>query len=240
VNAFRIVTAGDSALIVEFEDRIDPAVNARAIACADALQAAGLPGVRDVVPTFRSVAVYFDPLHTDGDVLFARVEAAAAAASAGAEASRTPIRIPVCYGGDFGPDLSALAAFSHLDEHAVVAAHTARTYRVFMLGFVPGFAYLGTVDERIAMPRRSAPRVRVPAGSVGIAGVQTGIYPTETPGGWQIIGRTPVKPFDPDRTEPFLLKAGDAVEFYAIDPDRFTDAAEEGRRRGGGATEAAG
>jgi inhibitor of KinA len=112
-----------------------------------------------------------------------------------------------------------------MDEAGVVAAHTARTYRVFMLGFVPGFAYLGTVDDRIAMPRRSTPRVRVPLGSVGIAGVQTGIYPMETPGGWQLVGRTPIKPFDPDRAEPFLLAAGDAVQFYAIDRERFLELA---------------
>jgi inhibitor of KinA len=221
VSAFRLVSAGDSALIVEFEPRIDPSVNARAIQLADALQAARLPGVLDVVPTFRSVAVYFDPLHTNGEALFARVEAEAAKPSADPDTDRPPVRVPVCYGGEFGPDLAAVAAFSGLDEAAVVAAHTGRTYRTFMVGFVPGFAYLGTVDERIAMPRRDTPRIRVPIGSVGIAGIQTGIYPMETPGGWQLVGRTPLKPFDPDRAEPFLVKAGDAVEFYAIDPDQF-------------------
>lgn len=227
MSAFRIVSAGDSAVIVEFEDRIDPAVNARAIAVADGIQAAGLAGVRDVVPTFRSVAIYFDPLHTDGDVLMARVEAEAASSSHDVGASRTPVRIPVCYGGDLGPDLGAVAEFSQLDEATVVALHTERSYRVFMLGFVPGFAYLGTVDDRIAMPRRATPRVRVPPGSVGIAGVQTGIYPLETPGGWQLVGRTPLKAFDPDRAEPFLLKAGDSVEFYAIDRDRFLELEHE-------------
>src|SRR6185503_17931278 len=134
-----------------------------------------------------------------------------------ATGARAPVRIPVCYGGELGPDLGAVAGFSQMDEAAVVVAHTARTYRVFMLGFVPGFAYLGTVDDRIAMPRRSTPRVRVPVGSVGIAGVQTGVYPAETPGGWQLIGRTPVKPFDPFRDPPFLMKAGDSVQFYPIE-----------------------
>ena len=225
MNAFRIVSAGDSAIVVEFDNRIDPSVNARAIAVAEAIQAAGLVGVRDVVPTFRSVAIYFDPLHTGGDALIARVEAEAARWSQEAEAARTPVRIPVCYGGDLGPDLGAVAEFSQLDEATVVALHTGRSYRVFMLGFVPGFAYLGSVDDRIAMPRRATPRVRVPPGSVGIAGVQTGIYPLETPGGWQLVGRTPIKPFDPDRAEPFLLKAGDTVEFYAIDRQQFNDVA---------------
>jgi inhibitor of KinA len=104
-----------------------------------------------------------------------------------------------------------------MSEADVIRAHAGGTYRVFMLGFVPGFAYLGIVDERIAVPRHTTPRVRVPAGSVGIAGVQTGIYPSETPGGWQLIGRTPLKPFDPSRDQPFLMKAGDAVQFYPID-----------------------
>lgn len=216
----RIVPAGDSALIVEFEERIDPAVNVRAIALADAVQRASIAGVRDVVPTYRSVAVYFDPLRVDYDALLARLEA-------GASGVTTPppdaslVRIPVCYGGDLGPDLASVAAFARSSEDEVVRLHTACTYRVFMLGFVAGYAYLGVVDSRIAMPRHSVPRVRVPAGSVGIAGVQTGVYPTETPGGWQLIGRTPVKPFDPHRAEPFLMKAGDSVEFYAITRSEF-------------------
>ena len=218
---YRIVPAGESSLIVEFEERIDPAVNARTIACADAIQSANIAGVRDVVPTYRSVAVYFDPLRTDGDQLMERLAHEAEHADAPVATTAPPVRIPVCYGGEFGPDLASVAAFAGLPEAEVVRLHSAATYRVFMLGFVPGFAYLGLVDGRIAMPRRSTPRVRVPTGSVGIAGIQTGIYPAETPGGWQLIGRTPVKPFDAARRQPFLLKAGDAVHFYPIEPAEF-------------------
>jgi inhibitor of KinA len=221
VSRFRIVPAGDSALIVEFDERIDPAVNARAIACAEAIVAARLDGVRDVVPTYCSVAVYFDPLHTGGDALLACLEREAGKPASSAPAARAPVRIPVCYGGDLGPDLPAVAAFAGMTEADVAHAHAAVHYRVFMLGFVPGFAYLGIVDSRIAMPRHSTPRVRVPIGSVGIAGVQTGVYPAETPGGWRLIGRTPVKPFDPSRDEPFLMAAGDAVQFYPIDRDEY-------------------
>ncbi len=216
-TAYRIVPAGDSAVIVEFEERIDLAVNARTIACADAIQAVNMPGVRDVVPTYRSVAVYFDPLRTDGDALLERIAHEAEHAVVAEAAASAPVRIPVCYGGELGPDLASVAVFAGIPEDEVIGLHSSATYRVFMLGFVPGFAYLGLVDERIAMPRHSTPRVRVPTGSVGIAGVQTGIYPAETPGGWQLIGRTPTKPFDPARSEPFLMKAGDAVQFYAID-----------------------
>jgi KipI family sensor histidine kinase inhibitor len=215
------VTAGDSALIVELEERIDPVVNANAIAIAEQIQAARIDGVRDVVPTYRSVAVYFDPLRTDYDRLFARLEAEASRRIEGITTAREPVRIPVLYGEDVGPDLGAVAAFAHMTGDEVVRLHTSATYRVFMLGFVAGFAYMGIVDARIAMPRQTTPRVRVPVGSVGIAGVQTGIYPAETPGGWQVIGRTPVKPFDPARPEPFLLKAGDAVQFFAIDRTEY-------------------
>ena len=129
--------------------------------------------------------------------------------------------MPVCYSGEFGPDLADVAAFGGITEAETVRLHTSRTYRVFMLGFSPGFTYMGSVDGRIAAPRLSAPRVRVPAGSVGIAGVQTGIYPAPTPGGWQIVGRTPLKPFDLERPEPFLFKPGDAVQFYAIEPSEY-------------------
>lgn len=216
-SPYRIVPAGESALIVEFEERIDPGVNARTIACAEAIQAARLMGVRDVVPTYRSVAVYFDPLRTNGDALTACLERAAGGAPSQIAASSAAVRIPVCYGGDLGPDLAHVASLAGLAEADVIHRHAGGTYRVFMLGFVPGFAYLGIVDERIAVPRRATPRVRVPAGSVAIAGVQTGIYPAETPGGWQLIGRTPLKPFDPSRDQPFLMKAGDTVQFYPID-----------------------
>lgn len=223
----RIVPAGDAAIVVEFEARIDPAVNAQAIALAEAVQAAAVAGVRDVVPTYRSVAIHFDPLRTDIDALTEHIDRTVARADSTAVVTRAPIRIPVCYGGEIGPDLAAVAAFARCSEEAVVHTHTATTYRVFMLGFVPGFAYLGIVDERIAAPRHAVPRVRVPARSVAIAGLQTGIYPTETPGGWQIIGRTPLDPFDPNRPEPFLMKAGDAVQFYAIERNEFVSLKSE-------------
>jgi len=211
-----IVSAGDSAIVVEFEERIDEAVNARAIALASAVQQAAVRGVRDVVPTFHAVAIYFDPLRTAYTELTARIQHELDRPSAEPAAARAPLRIPVCYGGDLGPDLADVAAFARISEDEVVRRHAAGTYRVFMLGFVAGFAYMGTVDASIAMPRRATPRIRVPLGSVGIAGVQTGVYPAETPGGWQLIGRTPVKPFDPARAEPFLMQAGDHVQFFPI------------------------
>lgn len=226
----RLVAAGDSVVIVEFEDRIDPAVNAKAVTLATCLRQAAVPGVRDVVPTFRSVAVYFDPLRTDYDTLCRRLDqdaghivasADSGAATLDASRSTTPIRVPVCYGGTFGPDLADVAAFAGISEAGAADLHAGRIYRVYMLGFIPGFAYMGSVDARIAAPRRTAPRPRVPAGSVGIAGAQTGIYPSESPGGWQLIGRTPVRPFDLERAEPAMFSAGDLVQFYRIDRADF-------------------
>jgi inhibitor of KinA len=213
----RIVPLGDSALLVEFEDRIDQAINERCIALAEALEARGVAGVRDIVPAYRTVAVYFDPLKTDRPRLQRELDQAIAAPLPAASGVREIIRVPVCYGAVDGPDLTEVARFAGTSEEAVVALHTAAIYRVFMLGFSPGFAYMGAVDARIAAPRRATPRTAVPAGSIGIAGPQTGIYPSETPGGWQLVGRTPLRVFDASRTPPSRFRAGDRVQFFAID-----------------------
>ena len=207
--------AGDSALLLELEAAIDAGVNARAIAIADAVRQRDLPGIRDVVSTFHSVAVFFDPVSTD----VAAVAAALHEESGVAVPRRTgrAIDVPVAYGGDAGPDLAEVAAFARCTPQTVVERHASRPYRVFMLGFLPGFAYMATVDETIAAPRKATPRVRVPAGSVGIAGRQTGIYPSESPGGWQIVGRTGLAVFDPARTPPALFLPGDEVRFVPVD-----------------------
>src|SRR5439155_17589530 len=171
----------------------------------------------------RSVTVYFDPLQTNYDALGAMLERLARHPVQREPPHRDPIRIPVCYGGAHGPDLSRVAQFAGLSEDAVVDLHAAAVYRVMMLGFTPGFAYMGIVDARIAAPRLESPRPRVPRGSVGVAQEQTGIYPSETPGGWQLIGRTPVRPFDMSRSDPFLLHAGDEVRFVPIAQKEFDE-----------------
>jgi KipI family sensor histidine kinase inhibitor len=214
---FQIVPAGDAVLIVQFAERVDPVINARAIALAERLRTLMSAGILDVVPTFRSVAVYFDPLRTDHDRLVAELQRLASTELPVDAQPREAIQVPVEYGGTCGPDLADVARFAKMSEDEVVRLHTGVTYRVFMLGFVPGFAYMGTVDQRIAAPRRQTPRTTVPMGSVGIAGVQTGIYPSELPGGWQLIGRTAIKPFDLSRNEPSLFKPGDTVRFVAVD-----------------------
>lgn len=206
--------AGDAALLLELDPVIAPEVNARAVAAATALRQEAPPGVRDVVPTYRTVAVYFDPLRVDVDGLRRALERAAQAPPASTE-SRT-IEVPTVYGGAAGPDLDALATTAGLSAAEVVECHTGTTYRVYMLGFLPGFAYLGTVDPRIAAPRLASPRLAVPAGSVGIAGRQTGIYPRLSPGGWRIVGRTALTLFDPARTPAALLRPGDHVRFVPV------------------------
>ena len=208
--------AGDAAVTLELEPpRIDPVINARVVALAAGVRAARYPGVRDVVPSYSAVTVYFDPLRTDLDQLWAVLEEVAAAPMGDAEPARKVV-VGVRYGGTAGPDLEAVAVFAGCSTKEVVRRHTAPRYRVYMVGFLPGFPYLGTVDARIAMPRRSSPRLAVPAGSVGIAGTQTGIYPTTAPGGWRLIGLAAVDPFDAGREPPSLFRPGDTVRFEAV------------------------
>ena len=222
--SWRLSRLGDAALVLAFEERIDPVVNGCVVRAADAIRGAARAGVRDVVGSFAAVTVHFDPLRTDVDALAGEVERIAQEASAvrgGPDPPRRTVEIPVCYGGACGPDLGAVARFAGCAEAAVIERHAAPAYRVYMLGFLPGFAYLAAVDPTIAAPRRDAPRLRVPAGSVGIAGGQTGVYPQPAPGGWQLVGRTPRRVHDPERAEPFLLRAGDAVRFVPIDEAEF-------------------
>lgn len=208
-----IVAQGDSCITLQFDAGIDPAVNAHCIAIAQAVDTRRHAGVRDVVPTYNGVTVHFDPREADREALKHMLTELSREDAPALDLQGELVTIPVTYGGEAGPDLSDVASFARCSEADVVRLHTAAPYRVFMLGFLPGFAYMGQVDARIAMPRLDAPRPRVPAGSVGIAGLQTGIYPCDTPGGWRVVGRTAAALFDPTRPQPFLLKAGDSVRF---------------------------
>lgn len=201
-------------LLFELEPVVDAALNRRAVATAAAVRASGLPGVRDVRATYRSVAVDYDPLIGDRDAI-ARAVAAAFTTASSAPAGRE-VEIPVVYGGDGGPDLAEVAERSGVSVSALVAAHSAPAYHAFMLGFMPGFPYLGPVDQAIVAPRRATPRLRVGAGSVGIAGRQTGIYPRDCPGGWAIVGRTDTVLFDPSREPVASVQPGDRVRFVPV------------------------
>lgn len=212
----RIRECGESMLLVELEATIDPLVNERAIVLASRIRGRQARGVRDVAPGYCTVGVHFDPLQTDLAALEQAITSEFNAIDIAAVADRPAIEIPVRYGGDAGPDLAAVAEFARCAERDVIERHTSPTYRVYMLGFVPGFAYMGRVDPVIAAPRHRVPRERVPAGSVGIAGGQTGVYPVDSPGGWQLIGRTDTVVFDARRERPSLLSPGDRVRFVPV------------------------
>ena len=210
---------GDAMLLVELEPAIDPVINERAIQLAARLRDRRARGVRDVAPGYSTLGIHYDPLQTDVAALEQAIESEfAALASLETRADRAVIEIPVSYGGVGGPDLDAVAAHAGCSPGEVIARHSARTYRVYMLGFVPGFAYMGRVDPSLAAPRHRVPRERVPAGSVGIAGLQTGVYPVDSPGGWQLVGHTRTVMFDATREPPSLLAAGDLVRFVPIGP----------------------
>ena len=219
----RVLSAGEQGIVVEFGSAIDPDINRRVHQLGRALGERKSLGILEVVPTYRSLLVYFDPLCISRKLLTQEITQLAhmtdtrEAQTGGARV----IAIPVCYGGEFGEDLAFVAKHNNLTEAEVIDIHTSAAYQVYMLGFTPGFPYLGGMSEKIATPRLEKPRTRIPAGSVGIAGSQTGFYPIESPGGWQLIGRTPVKAFDPAAQNPFLFAAGDYLKFEAISQEEY-------------------
>ncbi len=210
----RIRPMGESALLVELGEVIDEELNRHVHALA--LNLAGVGGVRDVIPAYASLLVEFEPdLISHGDVEAVITRALEMTRALKPEHARV-IDIPTRYGGEFGPDLDFVAAHNALSPAGVIRLHTSRPWRVFMLGFTPGFPYIGPLPAGIAAPRLDTPRARVPAGSVGIAGFQTGIYPRESPGGWRLIGRTDLVLFDPAADPPVLLHPGDYVRFIEV------------------------
>ena len=215
--------AGDMALVAELGDAISPAINRRVRSLTDALEQGSIPGVFDFLPTYRSVLVYYDPLITSSTEVESGIKRLLENAVAADTGARHIVHIPTLYGGDMGPDIAFVAEHSGLDEQEVVRIHSGADYLVYMMGFSPGFAYLGGLDERLATPRLQSPRTEIPPGAVGIAEAQTGVYPVASPGGWQLIGRTPVRLFDPTRERPVLLSAGDYVRFAPIDSQQAYD-----------------
>jgi len=207
---------GDRSLLVELGETIAPDVNRRVQELMLQLQQARLPGVREFAPGYRSLLVVFDPLTLSPSELKARItEVAGRPASAGLPRAKL-LTVPVFYGGEYGPDLEGVAGHLGISTDEVIRLHTETMYRVYMIGFTPGYPYMGELPAALAVPRRSTPRTRVPKGSVGIAQRQTGIYSVESPGGWQIIGWTPIELFDPTRQLPSLLEMGDRVKFEAV------------------------
>jgi inhibitor of KinA len=214
---------GDHAVTITLGASIDEDTHRLVRAVSARLDAHPPRGLIDQVPAFASVVVHYDPAQVSGttgspyDRMVAVLADTLRAIHVGELAAPRVVELPVCYGGDLGPDLEDVARAHELDPAAVVELHTGGDYLVYMVGFMPGFAYLGGLSPRLSTPRRSTPRTAVPAGTVGIGGQQTGVYPLESPGGWNLIGRTPLRIFDLDREEPALLTTGDRVRFKAID-----------------------
>ncbi len=208
-----LLPLGDSSVLIHLGDEIDLAINRRVHALDARLQQHLLQGIIETVPAYATLLVHYDPLA----LTFSQARDWIQEQMAHAEeiVTREPqhIDVPVRYGGEFGPDLAFVASYHHSTPAEIVRLHTGQDYTVFMMGFTPGFPYMGKLAEALATPRLDAPRTRVPAGSVGIAGAQTGIYPIESPGGWQIMGRTPLALFDLAAQEPFLFAPGDSVRF---------------------------
>ncbi len=225
----RILPAGDRGFVVELGDAIDPALNARVRAVAEAIAQRLGPELTEVVPTYRSLLVLHDPLRSAREALVRSVEAILRQLPPD-DSEKAPGRIvhlPACYGGAFGPDLESVARHAGLPTDEVIALHSEATYLVYMLGFTPGFPYLGGLSPRLVTPRLETPRQQVDAGSIGIGGAQTGIYPVPSPGGWRLVARTPVRLFDPGALSPFLLAAGDRLRFDPVGPEAFEEIARQ-------------
>ena len=222
---WRVEPLGEDALLLRFEQRLDPAINRRVHALAAAIESRRPAWLRELVPSFASLALVIDPdaCAAEDALEHARnwLRQGVFDTAEAAEATLPLFEVPVCYGGEHGPDLDALAAHAGLTAHEAIARHAAGDYRAAMLGFAPGFPYLLGLDLSLSMPRLDTPRTRVAAGSVGIGGAQTGIYPRQGPGGWRIIGRTPLTLFDPARATPNLVAPGQQVRFVPINAEDF-------------------
>ena len=205
---------GDSAILIQLGDAIDPTLNARVHALSVLLQT--IPAITETVPAYCTVLVHYDPLATTYNQIKNLIEEKISLLDESTHRPSRRLEIPVLYGNASGPDLEPAAATLALSPSELIRLHSEREYTVYMMGFTPGFPYMGILDERLTLPRLSTPRTRVPAGSVAIAGSQTGIYPVDSPGGWHILGHTPLKLFDPLSENPFLFAPGDMVKFIPI------------------------
>ncbi len=222
---YKILTCGEGAVTVEFSRKINSRAGAAAISLAGQLRQQNAAGICEIIPTYRSVTLCYDPLKISYKELKRLIASCVRHPRAAAQDEESVRRfyIPVCYGGPFGPDLEYLAQRSGLDPREVVRRHISREYPINMIGFLPGFPYLSGMDASIAAPRLENPREKIPAGSVGIGGNQTGIYPIASPGGWRLIGRTPVRLYDPHRDPPVLYRAGDRIRFYPVSEQEYRE-----------------
>ena len=221
MQKIRILTAGDSSLLVEFGKKISPEINRKITAAVQMMKEQHIEGVVDVIPAFCSLLINYDPRVVTYGEIKERIQKIVRLEVKTGEVRKRIFEIPVCYGGEYGPDLGNIAEHAGLSEEEVIEIHSSRDYLIYMLGFLPGFTYLGGLDERIHTPRLANPRIKINAGSVAIGGSQTGIYPLDSPGGWQLMGMTPVKTYDPGRENPILVEAGDYIRFVPVDEQEY-------------------
>lgn len=231
----QINSLGDSAIIIYFGNEIEISIHKRVKALLDYLDKEPIEGMIEYVPSYTSVTIYYNPLQvlqknkkgSPSEIISFQLEEIVKNLKNSNEQVARKIEIPVCYGGGFGPDLEYVAKHNNLTTDEVISIHSSKEYLVYMLGFAPGFPFVGGMSKQIATPRRKEPRSAIPAGSVGIAGNQTGIYPISTPGGWQLIGRTPVRLFLSEQNPPSFLQAGDIIKFKSISLKEFNEYKEE-------------
>lgn len=239
--AVEMFPIGESGILVEFGNKIHPNIHRKTKALADYLDAHPFQGMIECVSAFSSVAVFYDLIkvkklqnnYREKDQLSYNIvksilEEILLTLDLFDDNKPRIVEVPVCYGGEFGPDLDYVAEYNKITVNEVIKIHSSGEYLVYMIGFAPGFPYLGGMSEKISVPRRQSPRMLIPEGSVGIAGMQTGVYPIGTPGGWQLIGRTPLELFRPQESSPSLLKSGDIVKFYPISYEEYKKHKEEG------------
>ena len=219
----KILTVGDSSILIEFGKEISPAINARIATMVKLLKVQQIEGIIDMIPSFCALLINYDSRVISYAQLKVRLEAVLKLDAESESVATSVFDIPVCYGGKYGPDMANLVEHSGLSEKEIIKIHSGSDYLIYMLGFLPGFPYLGGLDERIHIPRLASPRIKIPAGSVGIGGAQTGIYPLDSPGGWQLLGQTPVKTYDPERETPILFEAGDYIRFVPVSEKEFLE-----------------
>lgn len=223
----KVMPAGDSALVVEFGNEINEAVNEKVHALAKKIRQENIPGITEMIPTFRSLLVSYDMLQISYSKLSVMLSVLSRELEMNQAAHHRIVKIPCCYGARFGADLTDMERLTGLSREEIIELHSSVDYKIYMLGFLPGFVYLGGLDKRLEVPRLDTPRVRIGKGAVGIGGNQTGIYPMDSPGGWRLIGGTPVDLYDPEREDPVLLRAGEYIRFVPISIMDYYDIRQE-------------